>query len=574
MAVYKNETQTKQFPLVERNSNHYQEIASSALSNSINHLNNAYSQKLSGAEGAVEFRDEGVYTYDNKGRRYLDCLGGYGIFNVGHRHPRVIEAVKMQLDQVCLHSQELINPWSAHLASQLAAITPGDLQYSFFCNSGSEAVEGAIKLARLYTGKTEIISTKNAYHGVSMGALSATGRDVFRKPFAPLLNGFSHVEFGNIEAMEAAINENTAAVILEPIQGEGGINVPSEGYLRKVRQLTEKHGILLILDEVQTGMGRTGRMFACEHESVVPDILCLAKALGGGVMPIGCFMASAKIWKVLEPNPTIHNSTFGGNPLACSAASACIEVLLDEHLPARAALMGNYFMRKLNELKERYPERIFDVRGKGLLIGLEFTSKDLREAVQVELFHRGVIVASTLNSNCTFRIEPPLIITESQINFMIDALESVLIDIGSGRLAEMQALAEEQELIKQDVVAIEPMTVAEVLTVSIAPQAITDSDSNLVSDMVIDEFSVAKARQRRRVRAAAKVGSSKVAASRKVGEVRLVPVRESRAKSNSKSNLETTKKKVAKPNKAGKKKAAGKKDKPQSKASYRAKTRN
>ncbi|MDQ5936018.1 MAG: putrescine aminotransferase [Cyanobacteriota bacterium erpe_2018_sw_21hr_WHONDRS-SW48-000092_B_bin.40] len=570
MAVYKNETQTKQFPLVERNSNHYQEIASSALSNSINHLNNAYSQKLSGAEGAVEFRDEGVYTYDNKGRRYLDCLGGYGIFNVGHRHPRVIEAVKMQLDQVCLHSQELINPWSAHLASQLAAITPGDLQYSFFCNSGSEAVEGAIKLARLYTGKTEIISTKNAYHGVSMGALSATGRDVFRKPFAPLLNGFSHVEFGNIEAMEAAINENTAAVILEPIQGEGGINVPSEGYLRKVRQLTEKHGILLILDEVQTGMGRTGRMFACEHESVVPDILCLAKALGGGVMPIGCFMASAKIWKVLEPNPTIHNSTFGGNPLACSAASACIEVLLDEHLPARAALMGNYFMRKLNELKERYPERIFDVRGKGLLIGLEFTSKDLREAVQVELFHRGVIVASTLNSNCTFRIEPPLIITESQINFMIDALESVLIDIGSGRLAEMQALAEaqeleEQKLIQQDLAALEPLSISEVL-----------SDSE--ADMIIDEISVAKARLRRRVRAAAgataKKTSSKVAGARRVCEPRLVPVRESRTKSNSQSNLDSAKKKVAKPNKTGKKKSAGKKDKPKSKASYRAKARN
>ena len=566
MAVYKKDVQTKRFPLVERNANHYQEIASTALSNSINHLNNAYSQKLSGAEGAVEFRDEGVYTYDNKGRRYLDCLGGYGIFNVGHRHPRVIEAVKMQLDQVCLHSQELINPWSAHLASQLAAITPGDLQYSFFCNSGSEAVEGAIKLARLYTGKTEIISTKNAYHGVSMGALSATGRDVFRKPFAPLLNGFSHVEFGNIEAMEAAINENTAAVILEPIQGEGGINVPSEGYLRKVRLLTEKYGILLILDEVQTGMGRTGRMFACEHESVVPDILCLAKALGGGVMPIGCFMASAKIWKVLEPNPTIHNSTFGGNPLACSAASACIEVLLDEHLPARAALMGNYFMRKLNELKERYPERIHDVRGKGLLIGLEFTSKDLREAVQVELFHRGVIVASTLNSNCTFRIEPPLIITESQINFMIDALESVLVDIGSGRLEEMQALAEQKELAGDSVIE-----VTELVSVSIVPAQVTE--------LVIDEISAAKARLRRRVRASAKnTSGSKAVSVRKPGEARLVPVRESRAKTSSKatlkSNLESSKKKAAKPNKAGKKKSAGMRDKSKAKAAYRAKAKN
>ena len=192
---------------------------------------------------------------------------------------------------------------------------------------------------------------------------------------------------------------------------------------------------------MQTGMGRTGRMFACEHEGVVPDILCLAKALGGGVMPIGCFMASAKVWKVLEPNPTIHNSTFGGNPLACSAASACVEVLLEEHLPARAAVMGNYFMRKLNELKERYPAHVADVRGKGLLIGLEFTSKELREAVQVELFYRGVLVAGTLNANRTFRIEPPLIITESQINFMIEALESILMEIGADELSEMAAQA-------------------------------------------------------------------------------------------------------------------------------------
>lgn len=443
MAVYKREIQRKRFPKIERVGGvaNYEEMAAKALGNSINHLNNAYSQKLSGAEGAVEFRDEGVYTYDNQGRRYLDCLGGYGIFNVGHRHPRVINAVKAQLDVVALHSQELINPWAAHLASQLAAIAPGDLQYCFFGNSGSEAVEGAIKLARLYTGKTEIISTKNAYHGVSMGALSATGRDVFRKPFEPLLNGFVHVPFGDIAALEAAINENTAAVILEPIQGEGGINVPSAGYLRKVRQITKKKNVLLILDEVQTGMGRTGRMFACEHEGVVPDILCLAKALGGGVMPIGCFMASAKVWKVLEPNPTIHNSTFGGNPLACTAASACVEVLLDEHLPARAAVMGNYFMRKLNELKEAYPGHISDVRGKGLLIGLEFSSKELREAVQVELFYRGVLVAGTLNANRTFRIEPPLIITESQINFMIEALESILVEIGQEELDEMTRLA-------------------------------------------------------------------------------------------------------------------------------------
>jgi putrescine aminotransferase len=435
MAVYSKKLTpkpTSAFPAVERGPSHYEKIAGEALQNSIDYLNNSYSGKLCGAEGAVEYFDSGVYTYDNHGKRYLDCLGGYGIFNVGHRHPKVIDAVRKQLDQVCLHSQDLLNPWAAHLARQLASVAPGDLQYTFFCNSGTEAVEGAIKLARLATGKTEIISTKNAYHGVSMGALSATGRDVFRKPFEPLLNGFKHVPFGDVKAIEEAIDKNTAAVILEPIQGEGGINVPPAGYLRKVRELTKKKGVLLILDEVQTGMGRTGRMFACEHEGVQPDILCLAKALGGGVMPIGCFMSTKKLWKALEPNPSIHNSTFGGNPLACSAASACIEVLMEEHLPARAAVMGEYFMRKLNELKEKYPQFIADVRGQGLLIGFEFSTQEIRVAVQAELWHRGVLVAGTMNANRTIRIEPPLIITEAQINLMVTTLESIFVDMVTG----------------------------------------------------------------------------------------------------------------------------------------------
>lgn len=432
MAVYTKELEKQRRSRINRDDldvDHYEEIAGAALENSIRYLNHAYSEKLCGAEGAVEFKDEGVYTYDNQGKSYLDCLGGYGIFNVGHRHPRVIAAVKAQLDQVCLHSQDLLNPWAAHLAKQLAAIAPGDLRYSFFCNSGTEAVEGAIKLARLYTGKTEIISTDNSYHGVSMGALSATGREVFRKPFAPLLNGFVHVPFGDIKALKKAINKNTAAVILEPIQGEGGIYLPPKGYLRQVRDLTTKKKVLLILDEVQTGMGRTGRMFACDHEGVSPDILCLAKALGGGVMPIGCFMSTPAIWKVLEPNPSIHNSTFGGNPLACTAASACIQVLTDEHLPARAAVMGTVFMRRLLELKKSYPRHIACVRGLGLLIGLEFRSIKLREKIQHELFRRGVLVAATMNANRTVRIEPPLIITEAQIHFMVNTLESILREI-------------------------------------------------------------------------------------------------------------------------------------------------
>ena len=419
----------------DKNGKRYDELAANALENSIEHLNTFFANKLCGAEGAVEFRDEGVYTYDNKGKRYLDCLGGYGIFNVGHRHPRVIEAVKAQLDQVCLHSQDLLNPWAADLARKLAEIAPGNLKYSFFCNSGTEAVEGAIKLARLYTKKTEIISTKNAYHGVSMGALSATGRDVFREPFEPLLNGFVHVPYGDIESLVGAINENTAAVILEPIQGEGGIHVPPEGYLQEVRRVTAERGVLLILDEVQTGMGRTGRMFACEHEGIVPDIMCLAKALSGGVVPIGAFMSTPEIWKVLEPNPSIHNSTFGGNPLACTAASATVDVLLDENLSARAAVMGNYFMSSLNELRVKFPDYVTEIRGRGLMIGIDFDSPELRARVQYELFYRGVLVAATMNSYRTIRIEPPLIITRPQIDLMIRTLESILIDLRDGKLA-------------------------------------------------------------------------------------------------------------------------------------------
>jgi putrescine aminotransferase len=204
--------------------------------------------------------------------------------------------------------------------------------------------------------------------------------------------------------------------------------------------LTKKRGVLLILDEVQTGMGRTGRMFACDHEGVVPDILCLAKALGGGVMPIGAFMSTSKIWRVLEPNPSIHNSTFGGNPLACTAASACIEVLLEEHLPARAAVMGNVFMRRLKELQARYPKLIADVRGRGLLIGLEFASREVRERVQVDLFHDGVLVAATMNADRTVRIEPPLIITEAQINFMIDTLEAILKQVSKPKVTPIRKL--------------------------------------------------------------------------------------------------------------------------------------
>ncbi|EFW2771176.1 putrescine aminotransferase [Shigella flexneri] len=276
-----------------------------------------------GDYGAVEWQAGGLNTLvDTQGQEFIDCLGGFGIFNVGHRNPVVVSAVQNQLAKQPLHSQELLDPLRAMLAKTLAALTPGKLKYSFFCNSGTESVEAALKLAKAYQsprGKFTFIATSGAFHGKSLGALSATAKSTFRKPFMPLLPGFRHVPFGNIEAMRTALNEckktgdDVAAVILEPIQGEGGVILPPPGYLTAVRKLCDEFGALMILDEVQTGMGRTGKMFACEHENVQPDILCLAKALGGGVMPIGATIATEEVFSVLFDNPFLHTTTFGGN---------------------------------------------------------------------------------------------------------------------------------------------------------------------------------------------------------------------------------------------------------------------
>src|SRR5256714_6675294 len=229
-------------------------------------------------EGAVvEWEGEGCFVRDINGREFLDCLGGFGIFALGHRHPKVINAIKAQLDRLALHSQWMLNPMAADAARRLAEITPGNLRKTFWCSSGTEAVEGGLKLARLYTGKKKYISTINSFHGKTMGALSVTGRDLFRNPFEPLLET-TFVPYGEIEAMENAVDGETAAVILEPIQGEGGIRIPPDDYLPTVRELCTKRNVLLIFDEVQTGLGRTGKMFGCNHTGVVPDIMCLGKA--------------------------------------------------------------------------------------------------------------------------------------------------------------------------------------------------------------------------------------------------------------------------------------------------------
>lgn len=386
----------------------------------------------------VEWEAEGAVIRDAHGKEYLDCSGGPAVFNVGHRHPKVVAAVREQLDRMPMSVRAMPRHLEARLAERLAEITPGDLQYTFFCNSGAEANEGALKLARLATGRTEFVAAVGAFHGKTMGALSASGREVYKTPFEPLVPGFTHVPFGDLSAMDAAITERTAAVILEPIQGEGGVIIPPDDYLPGVRALCDRRGALLILDEVQTGFGRTGRMFACEHWGVVPDILTMAKALGGGVVPIGAMTGRPALWKALEHNPYLHSTTFGGNPLACAAGLATIDVILEEGLVARAAELGPYALDRLQAVARRHAGLVTDVRGKGLLIGMEFTDPDIVLLVTAEALQRGVIVFYSLNNPATFRLAPPLVITRAQLDHAVAMLDDAIAAAGA-LVAEMTA---------------------------------------------------------------------------------------------------------------------------------------
>lgn len=390
-----------------------------------------YRKSVSTDYTAVEWDDRGVTFKDVHGKVFIDCLGGYGIYNCGHRHPKVMAAVINQLERQALHSQELLDPLRAMLAKLVADITPGDLQYSFFTNSGTESIEGAMKLARLHTGRKAYVAAVNAFHGKSMGSLSLTSKSVFRKPYLPLLAPVHHVPFGDADALEkvlsscAFVGEDVAAVVLEPVQGEGGVHVAPDGYLPRVRELCDRYGALLVLDEVQTGMGRTGKMFACEHWDVVPDILCLGKAFGGGVMPIGAFVSTAEIWEEMTPNPFLHTTTFGGNPIACAAAIAAINVILEEKLYEKAAVVGDYFLRGLRVLADRYPQVCQEARGLGLMLGVEYRTNELGYEVAKGLFENGVLVAGTLINAKTIRFEPPLTIEKEEVDTVLDILESV-----------------------------------------------------------------------------------------------------------------------------------------------------
>ena len=382
--------------------------------------------KLGGFD-KVEWEGCGAVLRDLEGNEYIDCLGGYGVFSLGHAHPKVVAAVQAQAARLPLSSKTFLNKPLADLAEKLAQISPGDLQYSFVCNSGTEAVEAALKFARMATGRTKIISTSGSYHGKTFGALSASGREQYKTPFAPLLPGFEIIPFGDIDALVAAIDDETAAVILEPIQGENGIRIPVDGYLKAARTRCDETGALLILDEVQTGLGRTGTLFACEHDGIAPDLMTLAKALGGGVVPIGAVLGTPAIWdRVFKVNPFIHTSTFGGGEMACAAALVALEVIVGEDLSAQAAVKGEKLLAGLKATVAKFPDLLNEARGRGLMIGVEFADADIGKLAIGALVHHGVIAAYTLNNAKVMRFEPPLILTDAQVEQVITAFDAAM----------------------------------------------------------------------------------------------------------------------------------------------------
>jgi len=385
-----------------------------------------------GEFAAIEWSGKGSYFEDITGRKFIDCLGGYGIYSAGINHPKIVRAVKSQLERMPLSSQELLDPLRGALAELLGELAPGDLQDCFFISNGTDAIEGAMKLARLYTGKSGFVSCIRGFHGKSYGSLSLMGKGEYRKPFEPMLEDVFFVPFGDARALEhelkkaEAVGHDIAGVVVEPVQGEAGAIVPPDDYWPRLREICTRYGVLLIADEVQTGMGRTGKFFAVEHWDVAPDILCLGKALGGGVMPLSAFISTPEIWKVLEPNPFIHSSTFGGNPLACAAGIAAVNVTLEEDLPGQAAATGDYMLGELRRLQKRYPDHLVEVRGKGLLIGLEFVDNEFGYAVAAGLFKRGVLVAGTLLNSKTLRMEPALNIPRPLVNEVLEKLDETL----------------------------------------------------------------------------------------------------------------------------------------------------
>lgn len=379
---------------------------------------NTYTSGVYSKRPVAIVRGSGASVWDAEGREYIDCMAGHGVANIGHGRSEIAATLAAQAQRLVTCSETLYNDVRAQLLERLVGLLPEGLSRIFLCNSGAEAIEGAFKFARLVTGRTNIIATLRGFHGRSMGALSATWEPHYREPFAPLLPGVSHIRYNNLEAAEAAINEQTAAVVVELVQGEGGVHVATQEFITGLARLCRERGALLIIDEIQTGFGRTGRLFACEHYGVQPDILCLAKALGGG-LPMGAICLGTQVVESGRIGKGVHGSTFGGNPLACATALTTLDIIQNEQLPGRAARLGEYALERLRAI---HSPLIREVRGKGLLIGIELTRR--AQPYLEKLLERGVL-ALPAGPN-VIRLLPPLVITQEQLAHVLDVVEEVL----------------------------------------------------------------------------------------------------------------------------------------------------
>lgn len=360
----------------------------------------------------------GAHVWDIDGKEYIDCMGGYGVALVGHQNQRVNNAIKEQLDKIITVHSSLYNKTREEFLKMLIGLAPKGLTQVHLNNSGAEAIEAAIKFARKFTGKKGMVAMKGSYHGKSFGALSLTFGPKYRKPFEPLVEKVSFASFGDIESLRSVIDDETAFVILEPIQGESGIIVAPEGFLQEVRKLCDEKGILLIFDEIQAGLGRTGRLWACDHWNTVPDILCLAKGIAGGV-PMGVTLVRPDI--LASMNKGEHSSTFGGNPISCAAGIAALKALTEDGLIENSEKMGKIFREGLEKLKEKHT-MIREIRGKGLMIGIEmkFEIKD----ILMGLIKEGILML--YSGRNILRILPPLVISEDDITKVLHVLDSIL----------------------------------------------------------------------------------------------------------------------------------------------------
>jgi putrescine aminotransferase len=396
----------------------------------------------------LEVRSEGCHVYDSDGTAYLDC-GGYGVFILGHCHPEVVAAATRQLQQHPVATRLFLNPQLAAAAEALARVTPEGLEYVYFASSGAEAVETGIKLARL-GGARKLVAMESGFHGKTLGALSVTGRPMFRDPFQPLLPEVAFVPFGDIQALESvlAVSKNSC-VIMEPVQAEGGVNIPPPGYLTEVQRLCRANGAFLILDEIQTGLGRLGAWWGAQREGVVPDVLLAGKALGGGVLPVSAAIATPEAFRELNRDPYLHTSTFGGSPLAAATAAATIGVMEREAIPERARELGARLLSALTSaLAQWRPGLLRDIRGLGLLIGLEFAADHLAGEFMLEMLSRRVIVSHSLNATRVVRFTPPALLADADVDHVAEAAtesaQSVAdrYQVGSGRRGNANGIAD------------------------------------------------------------------------------------------------------------------------------------